>query len=321
MNLKQLSAFREVMLTGSVSEAARNLSRTQPAISAMIAGLESDVGFALFTRRGGRLHPVPEAHYLMEEATEILNRLDSTRRIMQSVRDLEQGTLRIVAMPGPSVFLLPALISRFVAGREGIKVSLISRSSPQVQQLVSVQQYDLGLADLGSAAPGDSALVTHDIERFECLCALPANDPLARQAAITAADLSGKPMATLYTDHPTFAQTKAAFAAMGAEFNASFETQYFIPLLTFVERALAYAVIDPLSAESYRLYRQAERSVVFRPFSPKVYFLASIITPAHRPLSNLAQAFTASLKQEIRRIKLTSTAGPSGASAASRVPG
>ena len=44
MNLKQLSAFREVMLTGTVSEAARNLYRTQPAISALIAGLEDDIG-------------------------------------------------------------------------------------------------------------------------------------------------------------------------------------------------------------------------------------------------------------------------------------
>ena len=37
MNLKQLRAFREVMLTGSISEAARNLYRTQPAISSAIA--------------------------------------------------------------------------------------------------------------------------------------------------------------------------------------------------------------------------------------------------------------------------------------------
>ena len=76
MNFKQLNAFREVMLTGSVSEAARNLYRTQPAISSLIAGLEDDIGFKLFERRGGRLHPVPEAHYLFEEAGEIIGRLD-----------------------------------------------------------------------------------------------------------------------------------------------------------------------------------------------------------------------------------------------------
>ena len=58
MNLCQLRAFQQVMLTGSMTEAAHNLGRTQPAISALIAGLEETVGYPLFGRRGGRLHPV-----------------------------------------------------------------------------------------------------------------------------------------------------------------------------------------------------------------------------------------------------------------------
>ena len=48
MNLRQLEAFQEVMLTGSVSEAARNIGRTQPAVSTMISGLEQTVGYELF---------------------------------------------------------------------------------------------------------------------------------------------------------------------------------------------------------------------------------------------------------------------------------
>ena len=67
MNLKQMTAFREVVLTGSVSEAARNLNRTQPSVSHMIATLEDSLGLKLFVRRNGRLHPVPEAMYLLEE--------------------------------------------------------------------------------------------------------------------------------------------------------------------------------------------------------------------------------------------------------------
>ena len=302
MNLKQLSAFREVMLTGSVSEAARNLYRTQPAVSAMIASLEADVGFELFARRGGRLHPVPEAHYLFEEANAILGRLSATERTMKSIRDLEQGTLRIVSMPGPAVFLLPALVAGFVGGREGIKATLLSRSSPQVQQLVSVQQYDVGLADLGIGGETESALVRHEVMRLECLCAMPGDDPLAAQDTVSAADLDGKPLATLSTNHPTYAQTEAAFEAAGAAFNACFETQYFIPHFTFVERGLAYAIVDPLSAESYRLYRGAGQSLAFRPFAPRIHLTVSIMTPAHRPLSNLAQAFVAALRNEIHRI-------------------
>lgn len=291
------------MLTGSVSEAARNLHRTQPAVSAMIASLESDMGCRLFERRGGRLYPVPEAHYLLEEAREILGRLETTRQTMRGLRDLDTGVLRIVSMPGPSVFLLPDLIGRFVEARDGVEVSLITRSSPLVQQLVAGQKYDVGLGDRGFGDVPSSSLVNHEPLQLECLCALRADDPLAAKEVVTARDLDAEPMATLYTDHSSYAQTKAAFEEMAASFNRRFETQYFIPLFTYVERGLAYAVVDLLSAESYRLYRRDEdRKVVFRPFRPAIHLAASIMTPAHRPLSNLAGAFAAELRGEIQRI-------------------
>ena len=303
MNFKQLSAFREVMLTGSVSKAAHNLHRTQPAVSSLIASLEEDIGFKLFSRMGGRLHPVPEAYYLLEEAAEILDRLDTSKRTMKSIRDLKRGVIRVVSMPGPSVFLLPDLIGRFVTGRDDVRVSLITRSSFQVQQLVSVQQYDVGLADLGLDAAAESPLVDHDVMRFECLCALRADDPIAKKKTVTAGDLDGKPMATLYTDHSTFTQTKRAFDEMGARFNMRFEAQYFIPLFTFVEQGLAYSIVDPLSAESYRIYRSSNGCLVFRPFLPAVYLVSSIMTPSHRPPSNLARAFTTAMKNELLRIR------------------
>ncbi|XXK28716.1 LysR family transcriptional regulator [Arenicellales bacterium nBUS_45] len=94
MNLKQLRAFAEVMETGSASEAARRLHRSQPAISALIASLENELGIGLFTRTGMRLKPAPEAHFLLREAHEILNRVDKARSTMLAVRDSKVGQLR-----------------------------------------------------------------------------------------------------------------------------------------------------------------------------------------------------------------------------------
>jgi DNA-binding transcriptional LysR family regulator len=220
---------------------------------------------------------------------------------MKSIGNLDQGTIQIVSMPGPSAFLLPDLIAKFVQHREQVRVSLIARSSIQVQQLIAVQQYDVGLADVGFAGFDESPLVDHDILRLECVCAMPASDELASKEVITARDLSGKPMATLYEDHPNFIQTKAAFAEMDADFNSRFEAQYFIPLLTYVERGLAYAIADPMAARSYGLYKGASAEIVFRPFVPAIYLVSSIMVPNHKPLSNLARAFIAELRSELRR--------------------
>jgi DNA-binding transcriptional LysR family regulator len=139
---------------------------------------------------------------------------------------------------------------------------------------------------------------------------MPAGDPLADKECVTAADLDGKPMATLYPDHPTATDTQGAFAEMGARLNVRFEAVYFIPMFTYVERGLAYAVVDPFSAESYKLFRGAEPRIVFRPFRPAVQLVASIMTPAHRPLSNLAKSFHGLLRDEVHRIRAAYSHSP-----------
>ena len=303
MKLNQLKIFREVLLSGSVSQAARNLRRTQPAISTAIARLEDDLGFKLFERRGHRMIPVPEAHYLLAEASETLERLANTERNLKNLKKLESGNLRIVAMPGPSVFLLPRLVSRFTQDRQDIRATIITRSSPQVHQLISTQSYDLGIADLGVENDVDSQLVKTIPVVSNCLCAIPKNDQLADKELITPNDLSGRPMATLNNDHDIHQRTLKAFQNAGAMFKVRFETQYFLPLLTYVEANQAFAIVDTLSAESYLQYRGTQEcGVVFRRFEPQIPLYFASLLPAHRAQSLLATAFAKMWAAEVDQI-------------------
>jgi len=302
MNLKQLRAFREVMLTGSVSKAATNLFRTQPAVSAQIANLEEEVGFKLFNRRDGRLHPVPEAEYFLAQTVDILKQIDSVQENLKRVNNLETGRLNIAAMPGPSVFFLPQLISEFLRDREHVDISLFSYSSFQIQQLLSAQRYDVGIIDIIPDSDVRS-LLDYDVLEYNCVCAVPADDPLARNISISAEDLNNKPLATLADTHYIFKQIKEIFDQQGLTMNRRFETQYFIPQLTFVEQGLACAIIDPISVETYHLYRKEQTNIKFLPFIPDINFSVSIITPSHRPLSMIAKAFISYLKKELQRLQ------------------
>lgn len=290
------------MVTGSVSEAARNLFRTQPAISATISGLETELRCKLFERRSGRLHPVPEAHFLFEESIQILRKLETLELNMKNLVNLETGVLRVVAMPGPSVFFMPDLISRFVQGRSGIKVDLVTRSSAQVYPLLATQRYDIGLADRQTEEEDESGLISQEILEFASICALHPDDPLTARETITPEDLDDKPMAVLHSDHATHASARRAFEDTGARFNPVFETQYFFPLLTYVENRQAYSIIDPISARSYRTIRGEDAQLVFRRFVPSLTFAVSVVIPAHRPLSVLAKAFYELLFAELSAI-------------------
>jgi len=258
MKILQMKAFHEIMLTGSVSAAARNLNRSQPAISSLIAGLEDELGMKLFERRNGRLHPVPESFYLQEECSELLDRLNTLQQNMQGIKALDSGKIEVVTMPGPSVFLLPNLIADFTADRPDIESTLISRGSDAVFQLVAAQQFDLGVSDYFEGKADNTSLVQEKIFQFDCLCAMSADDPLASRDFISPVDLADKPFATLSPGHEVHTNVSQVFKDCQASLNIKFTTRYFIPLLTYVEKKLAYAAVDPIAVESYRLYKDEQ---------------------------------------------------------------
>lgn len=298
VNLQQLTVFREIMKSGSISQAARNLHRTQPAVSASLKTLEEDLGMPLFLREGRRLVAVPEAHYLLSEANEVLDRLKTAEQNLTALRDRRTGRLRIVAMPGPSAFLLPEFISRFIEDRPEVHVTAATRSSPQVRNLISAQSFDVGFCDHEVLAESDLLFLTESIS-CTCLCALPADHPLARLDVITAKDLDGHPMGALQPTHSTYVNTQAAFEAMGAEFNIRIDMQYFVPLFPFIEAGQICAIVDVLSAASYLRSTRGESKVRFLPFKPDVPFGYAILTPRERPLSRLAEEFVTQWRNSV----------------------
>ncbi len=304
MNLKQLRAFTEVVKTGSVSEAARRLHRSQPAVSAVIASLEDELGMSLFIRKGMRLKPAPEAQFLLREADEILQKVENAKKTMIDVRQTERGILEIVSMPGPTVILFPFLIDRFLGLRKQVRVTLKTKTSPEVEQIISAQNSDMGFADFDLIEDHEDVLVNHEVFDFDCFCAIPANDPLVKKSSITPEDLDGKPLATLYPDHPTTIQVRQAFESLDLTFDSYFCAQYFIPLFTFVERGSAYSVMDRMSVQCYLWQKEkGSRKIVFRPFVPEVVLRTSIITPTYRPMSMLAQKFHTEFRQALSEIQ------------------
>ena len=291
------------MRTGSVSEAARHLHRTQPAVSAVLSNLEEELGLKLFIRQGMRLKPAPEAYFLLKESHEILEKVENAQRTMQGVKKLEEGKLEIVCMPGPSVFLLPNLITRFIGARKNISVSLITKSSPEVEQSVSTQNADIGFADFELIEDPESDLVEFEVLDFECFCAMHIDDPLMSKPVITPNLLSGKPLATLYADHPTSLQLDEAFSSTGSIFNSQYQAQFFISLFAFVEQGLAYSIMDRLSMESYCLQSKQNKLIDFRPFRPKVTLRTTIIKPAFRPVSLLSNKFHGEFQSMLHSIR------------------
>ena len=61
VNLRHVEVFYAIMRAGTLTEAARALNVSQPAVSAALKQLERQLNMRLFDRVGGRLRATPEA--------------------------------------------------------------------------------------------------------------------------------------------------------------------------------------------------------------------------------------------------------------------
>ncbi len=90
MEFQQLRALLAVAGAGSVTQAARRLFLTQPAVSRQIRALEDELGGALFDRKTKPLTPTPLGRTALEQARRILQMSEDLRAQVSS----EAGTLR-----------------------------------------------------------------------------------------------------------------------------------------------------------------------------------------------------------------------------------
>ncbi|MDP6969469.1 MAG: LysR substrate-binding domain-containing protein [Gammaproteobacteria bacterium] len=298
MNLRHMEAFRAVMLTGSVSQAANQLFKSQPAVSMMISSLEKDIGFQLFERRKKRLYPTPEANYVYHEVEAIFTRINDVSQTVKDIQNKQYGFLRIGSMPGPSSFFMTDLIADFLEQHPKVRASLQTRTSEDVKEWVASAQYDLGLAEITDKDPA----IEKETFALACVCALPADHPLADSQVITPALLDNEPMITLHPDHVTFHALQQLFGAGGHQMNVRLQTRFFIPALRFVERGLGVCIMDPISVSSYCSFAQPGK-IVFRPFTPEILFKFGILYPADRPRSQITQAVAEQLRKRIQAIE------------------
>ncbi|WP_170763318.1 LysR family transcriptional regulator [Ruegeria lacuscaerulensis] len=298
MNLTQLTVFREVMETGSISQTARKLNRTQPAISLALKNLEKSLGLALFERKGRRLVPVPEAHYLLAETTDILDRLSTISNTMAGLIKGHSGSLNIATMPGPSAFLFPRFISESVGENPDIRITLSTRSSPQIMELAGTQNIDFGFADF-EFSTGRQSQYSAEIICGDCFCALDRENPLAAKNSVKISDLDGVPMGGLHTTHPFQSKVRQQFQAVSANYNPNVTCQYFLPLIPFVSSGQCCTIVDPLTVATERELNLSNGRVIFLPFDDPLRYEYAILKPEHRPPSRLALKIRAGWKVEV----------------------
>lgn len=282
LNLRQVEAFRAVMMAGQITAAAELLSITQPAVSRLIRDFEHATRLRLFERRGNQITPTPEAIALWQEVDRSFVGLRRIATVADEISRHAAGTLRIAAMPALASGIMPRFLGRFLRDKPNLRVALNGMPSTMVIEAVAGGQAEIGYADGTLGLPGFAI----SPRSLAAVVAMPADHPLAARGVIHPEDLTGERMITL--EPGTIFAMRVEVALIGIARQTSIETRLSHTALSLVSEGAGIAIIDPSSAAEF-----TGRGIVTRPFATFIEAGFLTIRSASQSQSDLIDCFQA----------------------------
>lgn len=291
IRLRDLEIFNTVMQVGIVTEAARLLHVSQPAISKALKDMEANLGIKLFVRKGGRLLvPTPEATMLHREVSPIFTRVSSVERLVRELRDTQFGNIVVAAGPTLAHTHLPLAIARFRDSHPNVGITVKVLHWSEIMEATAKREVDFGvLYDW----PSDDRLTTEQFATAEIGCVMPRDHPLVAKKFIGPADLVGQQIIS-YEEHvPLGGYIVRSFEQAGVpKPEIAIRVGFSLTAFFLLRTTGGVALIDPAL-----LMSRAFPELTLRPFRPRIEVGMQVCTAYGVPLSRAAGRLIEFLKE------------------------
>lgn len=296
MRLRHIEIFNAVMLTGSVSAAARLINVTQPAVSRTLKHAELQLGFALFERAGGRLVATAEAQTLFPLVEKLFSDLDEVRRLAANLRSSAQtNELKVLTVLAMSQTIFPMAVALFKRKFPEISLHHQALHSPQILDSLVLQEADVGYLFGTCSHPALSHQLLHDIPIF---CVAPKGmltPSVSSIGRITPQDLQQLPIIALDTRDPVGRAIVALLNPMGSMGQGpTMVVQTHHVALAMAHQGLGVALVEGCTAASADLKRVEVVAV-----EPGVHIPVLAAWSNGRPTNVAAKAFTQCMEQAL----------------------
>ncbi len=169
MDLRQLRYFSQIVESGSLAKASRQLFIAQPALSQQLAKLEGEVGKALLTRTPRGVIPTDNGLALYHHAKFMLRQLDQALSIAREESGAVRGMVSL-GLPATTVIALGLPLVRRVRERfPSILLNVVEGMSGHLGQMMRLGQLDLAILFSPDVAPDLRARALLEEELFVLL--------------------------------------------------------------------------------------------------------------------------------------------------------
>jgi LysR family transcriptional regulator, benzoate and cis,cis-muconate-responsive activator of ben and cat genes len=186
-DLKHLATFVAVAEELNFHRAAERLNVAQPAVSRVVLELEDRLGVKLLERTTRKVRLTESGRYLLEEAQEILSRIDVAEN---TVRLLASGTKAILRIGYTTITghsLVPDIAREYRRDNPNVRLELTYLHSPAQRDKILQDEIDLGFIE-GSFQ--SSEIESRPLMRHRLMALLPPEHPLAAKQTLTVEDLA-----------------------------------------------------------------------------------------------------------------------------------
>ena len=296
--LREVDAFAAMMRYGTVTRAAEALDVSQPAVSKQLADFQRKAGFLVFRRQKQRLVPTQEAQMLFSEVERSFISIQEITRTAREIRDVRAGRLRIGALPGVGLGLLPKIITSFRQEHPNVAITLNVRASQTVIEWAGRNQIDIGVA---VTSPIDNPeIVRRRLPAVPAVCVVPKGHPLASQKSVEIRDLEGQEFVSLGPSDPLRLQLDRLCVERSVRRQMAIDCHIASAAMAFVANGAGIAVIDAVSA-TYGTWP----NVVVCPFRPTLSIELSTYRQRGVPASRITTSFMDHLVRQFGRAVAT----------------
>jgi DNA-binding transcriptional LysR family regulator len=293
LEVRDLRLVRAIHEHGSLVRAARVLGVSQPALTRSLASLEAQLRGPLFERSRRGVIATNLGRAVVEEASDILGRLDRLDRAIAGVRGHQMRDLPIAAGAYIAETVGIAAAARMLAQHPTVRIRLLTANWADVPRMVIEREAPIGLVEL-RGFEADPAL---DVERLRpqpAVFVVRTGHPLTSRPATRPADMMAFPFVFIgrvpqAVQGPMAAAREAAQAAgaLHPAFPALIHESPTVALKALRHSDAVAAVTVALALPELR-----RGEVVALPFrEPWVSVHPGILRLRNRPPSEAEQAF------------------------------
>ena len=188
MTFTQLRTFALVAELGSLRAAAEALGVSEPAVSAAVSALRTDLGDPLFRRTGTGIALTPGGRALATRARELVRLAERTRREVSHATST--GRLRALATAACAEHVAGQVVAAFTRRVPRAAVDLTVGSTDCAAVALAEDDADIVLGVRPAPTPGLAVEAVPFLRYSRVVVAAPGS-PLAGAAYVSPADLSG----------------------------------------------------------------------------------------------------------------------------------